>query len=102
MDWLYSNAIGGVRVQIAEENIEEARGILKELPVVADDTTMPQCPKCASFRSTPDEFPKRIAFLSLMLAGFPFLFSKTRWICKDCNHKWNEAKKKPATFEPGR
>ena len=30
MDWAYSNAIGGVRVQIAEEDVEDAKEILKE------------------------------------------------------------------------
>lgn len=32
MDWLYSNAVGGVRVQIAEEDLERAKEILEESP----------------------------------------------------------------------
>ncbi len=31
MDWLYSNAIGGVRVQISEDDIEDAHEIFKSL-----------------------------------------------------------------------
>ncbi len=94
--WFYSNAIGGVRVQIAEEDIDAAKEILAERPVVADDPTMPRCPKCGSCRSIPDEIPRRIAFLSILLVGFPFLFYKRRWICKDCGHKWNAANTKPS------
>ena len=75
MDWAYSNAIGGVRVQIADA-----------------DPNMALCPKCGSRDSAPDELPRRIAFLTLLLLSFPFLFSKTRWKCNICNHIWNESK----------
>ena len=41
MNWLYSNAIGGVRVQISDEDIDEARSILRRdtinLPDAIDD-----------------------------------------------------------------
>ena len=101
LNWFYSNAIGGVRVQIGEEDIEEAKEILAEAPVVADDPTMPRCPKCGSSRLMPDEYPRRIAFLSMLLAGFPFLFYKRRWICKDCRNKWNEANTNADHGSPG-
>ena len=32
MDWLYSNAIGGVRVQIADEDVEAARACRMGFP----------------------------------------------------------------------
>ena len=90
MDWLYSNAIGGVRVQISEDDVDRAAEILREAPLESAPAGMPACPKCASTNTAPDETPRRLAFLSLLLAGFPFLFSKTRWRCADCNHTWNE------------
>jgi len=31
IDWLYSNALGGVRVEVDEENVEAAKAIL-EIP----------------------------------------------------------------------
>jgi hypothetical protein len=92
MDWLYSNAIGGVRVQIAEEDLEAAKQILNEEPVSNGDPNMAKCPKCGSTDSAPDELARRLAFLSLMLLKFPFLFSKSRWKCNSCHHVWNEAK----------
>ncbi len=88
MDWMYSNAIGGVRVQIAEEDAEHAKAILEEAPVESEPVGMPACPKCGSTNSAPDELPRRISFLSLLVAGFPFMFSKTRWRCGSCNHVW--------------
>jgi rubredoxin len=92
MDWLYSNAIGGVRVQIAEEDVEAAKEILNDEPIQDSDPNMAKCPKCGSTDSAPDELARRLAFLSLMLLKFPFLFSKSRWKCNICQHVWNEPK----------
>ncbi|MEO8206490.1 MAG: DUF2007 domain-containing protein [Chthoniobacterales bacterium] len=89
MDWLYSNLIGGVRVQISEEDIEDAREILAMEPVKDMDAAMPACPDCASHHTAPDEFPRRLSFLFILLFRFPFLFSKTRWKCADCGRVWN-------------
>ena len=98
MDWMYSNAIGGVRVQIAEEDVDRAKEILEEPGVEPESTGMPCCPKCASTDTAPDQLPRRLSFLTMLLAGIPFLFSKTRWRCARCNHVWNEVNK--ATKSP--
>ena len=92
MDWLYSNAIGGVRIQIAEEDVEAAKEILNDEPIQDSDPNMAKCPKCGSTDSAPDELARRLAFLTLMLLKFPFLFSKSRWNCNSCHHVWNEPK----------
>jgi len=89
-DWLYSNAIGGVRVQIDEENAARAKEILRDPGIEAEHVGMPACPKCSSTNTAPDELPRRLSFLSLMLAGMPFMFSKTRWRCANCRNAWNE------------
>jgi hypothetical protein len=90
MDWLYSNAIGGVRVQISEEDIAHAQEILQE-PLFEDiSLDLPTCPSCSSRRTAPDELPRRISFLSILLLSFPLPLkaSKTKWRCLDCNHTW--------------
>ena len=92
-DWLYSNAIGGVRVQIDEDDADRAKEILQDPGIEAEPAQMPACPDCASTNTAPDELPRRLSFLSMMLAGIPFLFSKTRWKCTDCKHVWNEKNK---------
>ena len=86
MDWLYSNAIGGVRVQISEEDIDSARAILDEPPIPETPGDLPACPKCASHETEIDELPRRIAFLSLLI---PFLFSRRRLRCSSCRHTWH-------------
>jgi hypothetical protein len=92
-DWLYSNAIGGVRVQIDEDDADRAKEILQDPGIEAEPVGMPSCPKCSSTKTAPDELPRRLSFLSMMLAGIPLLFSKTRWRCSDCQHVWNERNK---------
>lgn len=92
-DWLYSNAIGGVRVQIDEDDEDRAKEILQDPGIEGEPVGMPVCPKCSSTNTAPDELPRRLSFLSLMLAGIPFLFSKTRWRCSHCKHAWNERNK---------
>ena len=93
MAWTYSNAIGGVRVQIAEEDVEDAKEILREKYISDAEPNMAECPKCGSRDSAPDELPRRIAYLTLLIFGFPFLFSKSRWKCNTCKHTWDERKK---------
>ncbi len=100
MNWMYSNAIGGVRVQIADEDADQAREILQEPPATPHSAGMPACPKCSSTDTAPDELPRRLSFLTLLLAGFPFMISTTRWRCSTCNQTWNEANK-PSATKPG-
>jgi len=92
-DWLYSNAIGGVRVQIADDDVDRAKEILQDPGIEAEPAVMPACPQCESTNTAPDELPRRLSFLSLLLAGIPFLFSKTRWRCGQCNRVWDEKNK---------
>lgn len=56
MDWLYANAIGGVKLQVREEDAASAQELLEaEIPaLLMDDTAgeiyqQPQCPRCDSF-----------------------------------------------------
>src|SRR5688572_22012127 len=77
LDWLYSNAIGGVRVQIADEDLEDAREFLAaDSPQPAPDAVDVICPKCGSHDTAPDELPRRISFLSLLVFHFPLLFAR--------------------------
>jgi tRNA(Ile2) C34 agmatinyltransferase TiaS len=49
--WLYSDLIGGVRVQVAEEDLDAAREILEMPPVAEADPERPVCPRCGARRS---------------------------------------------------
>ena len=60
MDWLYSMAVGGVKLEVAEEDFAEARELLN-LPVEKD--VILQCPHCGSGNT-------RMRELSLLAASF--------------------------------
>jgi rubredoxin len=87
MDWLYSNAIGGVRVQIADEDLAAAREFLAaDSPQPSPEAVDVICPKCGSCHTAPDERFRRISFLSLLLISFPLLLARHRWRCTSCGH----------------
>ncbi len=93
MDWLYSNAIGGVRVQIHEDDVEAAREILG-MEAAASATEGMSCPACGSEEvSLSESLSKRgvISLFSWFLIAFPLPFLQTRKTCAcgQCNHRWD-------------
>lgn len=88
---LYSGAIGGIRIQIDEKDLENAREILSDsIPPV--DKGIFRCPKCSSDSVEYENVSKRSAFLSLFLVSMPFTWLKRKCTCKDCGHKWKDRK----------
>jgi len=94
--WLYSYAIGGVKIQVPEEFAESARSILSEdrssdlqetteanLPLDPSDT----CPVCSSDTIFPAPLERRSKALSL-LVNIPFAFHRNFWKCSTCGHEW--------------
>ncbi|NVC52685.1 putative signal transducing protein [Vibrio diabolicus] len=88
--WLYSNAIGGVRLMVAESDAEDAKQILSsdfseslenELAV---DVGKDVCPNCGSKELYTFTKGKRPAFLVFILLGFPLFFYKHGYKCKQC------------------
>mgnify|MGYP005855037097 CR=1 FL=1 len=78
--WLYSNAIGGVKVEVADEDVERAREIL-ELPKEASGLI--QCPHCGSEHTSVRQmnllFALGLIFLNLILPH-----RKNKADCLDC------------------
>lgn len=88
--WLYSNAMGGVRLMVAESDAEDAKKILSsdfseslenELDV---DKGQDVCPNCGSKELYTFTKGKRPAFLVFILLGFPLFFYKHGYKCKQC------------------
>ena len=88
--WLYSNAIGGVRLMVAESDAEDAKQILssdfsESLGNEVDvDEEKDVCPKCGSKDLFAFTKGKRPAFLVFILLGFPLFFYKHGYKCKQC------------------
>lgn len=83
MNWLYSNAIGGVRLQIHEEDLETAKEILELKPA---EKGVVSCPSCGSQNIVYRKIGI-ISAISLMI-GFILPASKILIDCDDCKHSF--------------
>lgn len=89
--WIHSNLLGGVRVQIAEQDLEAAREFLTadQLPPPMEAVEVP-CPACGSIRTGPDLGSRRTSLLLLILFNLPWPFSRRRWKCEGCGHRFKD------------
>lgn len=88
-NWLWSNAIGGVKVRVPESQIDEARRVMES--AMSDPAGLPEsaivCPACGSSKSH-HFLDKRGSFLTWLLLGMPLLPAFSRRVCDDCAAKW--------------
>ena len=89
-NWLYSNALGGVRLQVPEALVEAASGILAQEYAShleneqGYDSLM--CSKCGGLNTEFQGSHKRGAFLAFLIIDFPLYPVKDRFKCRDCRH----------------
>jgi hypothetical protein len=93
LDWLWSNAFGGVKLQVPEEQAAEARELLQAEPAAGDEQEAPAeppvpCPVCGS-ADTRYFLDKRGAFLTWLVLGVPVLPARSRRACNSCGHRWS-------------
>ena len=112
MNWLYSNAIGGVGVRVKAADVERANEILQVAwnpdavgvarnpetiesePTPADSEMDPGsdndseicCPQCGSENVYYEKFSRRLVFASWALLSVPLPFFKKKWKCRECEH----------------
>ena len=90
INWLYSNALGGVKVQVPESVVSEAREILAsevESPTADELAAVDACPQCGS-KNTEDFLDQRGSFFTWALLGIPLLLPSKKKKCCDCGHRW--------------
>lgn len=89
MNWLYSNALGGVKVQVSESLASEAQEFLAyevDIPKT-HDLDNATCPQCGS-KNTGDFLDKRRSLLTWALLGIPLFLPAKKKKCSDCNYRW--------------
>lgn len=100
VNWLLSNAIGGVKVMVPGWEADRARDALRPAPhlvVVADpeDAANPShgdliCPNCRSYDVYFHRFSRRIAGVFWLFFGFIVPWLSRKWVCKQCGYEWKE------------
>lgn len=88
MQWLYSNALGGVKVQVAAQFADKAKEILQEdLSYLLEEQFGKEerlCPACGSAEMEPYTQGKKPAFMVFLLLGFPLFFYQQGYKCQVC------------------
>jgi predicted Zn-ribbon and HTH transcriptional regulator len=97
-NWLWSNAVGGVKVLVAARDTAAARTVL-ETPARVDTDALPdgggilaveptECPRCGSEDVERVSPGRRLAFLSWLLVGAPVVPVLRRTKCRACGHRF--------------
>lgn len=90
MNWFLSNALGGVKLQVFQDDVPKAKRILKDLQqgeyeIKEDDNTNKiLCPHCGSDRVK--HLKPNTGFILMMLYFFnlPIPYSSRKYQCLDC------------------
>jgi len=87
-----TNAIGGIRVQVSDEDFIKAQASLQEeQPSSVDLREGLICPNCGSSDIAQALHEKRFYGLSFLISlsiMIPFPLVKRRYCCNNCTHKW--------------
>ena len=96
MDWLWANAMRGVKVWVRQEDAETALALLQQdfsagynVEDVEEYIETP-CPKCQSKETFFRELNKPVAYTSLFL-GVPLPLKRAGWRCHSCGYQWQES-----------
>jgi len=90
MQWLYSNALGGVRLQVPQSFAQQAIEVLAEdctealIDQEGIDTVT--CTVCGSSNTEPHQIGRRRAFLVFLGLDFPMFPVKNTVRCRECGH----------------
>lgn len=96
MDWLWSNALGGIKLCVRSEDADAAtrlldQGIPEGFEVTgAGEYKQPHCPKCESMDISFEDLNKPVAYTGIFL-GIPIPVARHRWKCNSCGNVWQES-----------
>ena len=91
MYWLYSHALGGVKVWVHSMHLDKAKEIIEAIRQgeyeIPDEVAL-SCPRCRSQRVTPSRISWKISFLVCNLFNLPIPFTWKKNKCQDCRLVW--------------
>jgi hypothetical protein len=92
---IYTPAIGGIRLQVLDEDYNRAREILEIGPPLAETPLSEEpplviCPECgsSSVSTNPLSLKTASAFFVSLFIHIPVLSCPTHRVCKKCGAKW--------------
>jgi hypothetical protein len=95
-DWLWSNLVGGVKLRVLEEDLDEATRILdmdsspeQSAMPGREDSQPPSCPRCHSPEVALDDLQHSEAAVNFSAGVCPPV-GDPLWTCESCGHQWRE------------
>lgn len=101
----YSNAIGGVKLFVESDKVDEALLLLQDGGYIEINKTDEKeqievfskeyeklCPYCQSTNIVKKSTAGYIFILSILFLGFPFPFLQRKYYCYDCSKEWKVKK----------
>jgi hypothetical protein len=101
VNWLFTNAIGGIKLQVFEDQAMEAKEVLsnpaeeveKIQELKSEDET--KCPQCESENVRLVNWERKWSLVSILFLGFPLFYPRDRYLCENCGNMWKERRTKP-------
>lgn len=96
LDWLWSNALGGVKLLVKETDVAAAEELLNQKRVEGFDVegmghfTQPRCPHCQSLDVSCKGLNRHLAYGSIAL-GLPYPIAGVGWHCDSCGAMWEDS-----------
>jgi len=95
MDWFISNLLGGVKLLVKPEDVEQANQILDQ-PIPEEfavegvgDYQSPRCPQCESLDIGFEELYRPFAYATAFI-GLPVPVHRKGWRCHSCGREWQD------------
>lgn len=95
LHWFWSNAIGGIRLMVRDDESESALEVLAaEIPAeftadeVGEEYQQPACPNCSSRDVDFETMHRGVALAVLWAFSVPVPLTAMRWECDDCGYSW--------------
>jgi hypothetical protein len=91
--WNYSNALGGIRLHVAEPVADEARAVLAEAtevewPELPDGAADERCPACGRYALELDSGPRKtLALMTTLSLPVPIWFWRSKLRCRVCGFR---------------
>ncbi len=99
--WLYTLAVGGMKIQVEEQNLPKALQVLADLKssaVAGKEAIYGDCPACNSRKVEVTRYKKRLSLAFCIPFGFPLPFLWRPLKCQECHHTWQPTTSSGSSF----
>ncbi len=94
IDWLYSLALGGIKVQVHKKDFALANEIIQDALIEgqhqAKEHSEGICPSCGSTKTSAAVLGRQWAVLTWLIVGMPLVLPWIRLRCSACRHTWRD------------